>query len=437
MFPHEWNSIPKAERADRCMRCGGKGHKKDTCTAPTGSPKARPDAAAQKASAKEPPAKPKGDPGLKKVLSEAAGVLREALRTTTADPEGQQESPTHGARTSQPSSEPLSAAARAAADPPVMATAAKIEAQLQNLEARVFEGAKIRSVGTAPGTEGPEPTALLDSGATHTVLDPTAVATSDLAPCMVSLAGDQQQLWKQTPGGSLVAPRKTEGGETQTILPLGSLIEQLGCSIKWTRKGGLQLMHPRLGRLETSIRSGCPQLCKRQALQLVRELEGAHVGELEGRLRRVQTQLAAQVEDREFRTVLDDFIDSGSQLAAQMLVNRLPFLERVPARVTQKLAVGLDNVCGWELLKALPINRRHRKRLHQSRFWVLSLCSGPGDARLRAQCQAAGYELVEVDVLRSRGWDLTDKPLWEALSWAAFTGRVAAMIADPPMRTWE
>ena len=38
-----------------------------------------------------------------------------------------------------------------------------------------------------------------------------------------------------------------------------------------------------------------------------------------------QTQLAAQVEDREFRTVLDDFIDSGSQLAAQMLVDRLPF----------------------------------------------------------------------------------------------------------------
>ena len=44
---------------------------------------------------------------------------------------------------------------------------------------------------------------------------------------------------------------------------------------------------------------------------------------------------------------------------------------------------------------------------------------------------------MEVDILRSRGWDLTDKSLWEALSWAAFTGRVAAMIADPPMRTWN
>ena len=272
-FQHDWNSIPKPERADRCMRCGGSGHKKDTCTAPAGTPKARSEGSPSKASAKEGAPRPKADPGLKKVLSEAAGVLREALRSTATEGETpvEQGSPMSKTGSAGPSTESPSAAARAAADPPVMATAAKIEAQLQNLEARVMEGnARVRAVSTREAQGLSEPTALLDSGATHTVLDPTAIsATDDLSPCMVSLAGDQKQLWKQTPGGSLVAPRRDGGGETQTILPLGSLIEQLGCSVKWTRKAGLQLVHPRLGKLDTSMRSGCPQISKHQALQLV------------------------------------------------------------------------------------------------------------------------------------------------------------------------
>ncbi|CAE7531161.1 RE1 [Symbiodinium sp. CCMP2592] len=437
-FVHDWASIPKADRATRCMRCGGQGHKKDTCTAPAGSPKARSEAGTPKAQPKEAQPKPKADAGLRKVLSEAAGVLKEALRSAGNDSEGPREGSSPSAKSAGGGAEGGSAAARAAAGPPVMATAAKIEAQLQDLEARVLEGnARVRAISAEEPTESSEPTALLDSGATHTVLDPTAVkASDDLLPCMVSLAGDQKQMWKQTPGGSLVASHRDRGGETQTILPLGSLIEQLGCSVKWSRKTGLQLTHPRLGKLDTSMRSGCPQISKRQALQLVRELEGAHVGELEGRLRRIQSRIAAQGH-QEFQAVLDEFISSGSQGAAQKLVDRMPYLKDVPARITSKLATDLEAVQGWELLKALPLNRRMRKRLHNSSSWVLSLCSGRGDPGLKAMCQQQGYDLVEVDVLTSRGWDLTDAGLWRAITWAAYTGRVAAVIADPPVRSWQ
>ena len=168
----------------------------------------------------------------------------------------------------------------------------------------------------------------------------------------------------------------------------------------------------------------------------MKELEGAHVGELESRLRRVQSQLAAQ-SDKEFHAVLDEFVGTGTQVAAQMLVDRMPFLRSVPSRVTSKLAVGLDNANGWELLKALPVNRRQRKRLHGSHSWVLSLCSGAGDPRLRSQCQATGYELVEVDLVKSQAWNLNNESLWKALLWAAFTGRVVAVLADPPVRTWN
>ncbi|CAE7765514.1 GIP [Symbiodinium sp. CCMP2592] len=436
-FVHDWSSIPKADRASRCMRCGGQGHKKDTCPAPTGSPKARSEAGNPKAHAKEAPAKPKADAGLKKVLSEAAGVLREAFRANAAESDSVQDPGSPTAHQGIPGGESASAAMRAAADPPVMATAAKIEAQLQDLEARVMEGQpRIRAVEAGGGVTEREQTALLDSGATHAVLDPTAVRTTDLSPCMVSLAGDQRQWWRQTPGGSLVAPAKEEGGETQTILPLGSLVEQLGCSIRWTKKAGLQLHHPRLGKLETSIRSGCPQLSKKQALELVRELEGAHIGDLESRLRRIQSQLSAQT-GQGFQMVLDEFISTGSQVSAQKLVDRMPFLKCVPTRVTSKLAVGLEGAQGWDLLKALPVNRRLRKRLHASQNWVLSLCSGRGDPKLKARCQEEGYELVEVDLQTSRGWDLTDAPLWKALCWAAFTGRISAILDDPPIRTWQ
>ena len=411
------------------------GHKKDSCTAPAGSPKAGTPKTPTRDAATP---KPKADAGLKKVLSEAAGVLREALRSGGPEGDASTDQDSPSARGAVPTSG-ASAAARAAADPPVpvMATAAKIEAQLQDLEARVLEGQpRVRAVKTAEAMEAREQTALLDSGATHTVLDPTAVSSENLPPCMVSLAGDQRQMWRQTPGGSLVAPPKDEGGETQTILPLGSLVEQLGCSIRWTKKGGLQLHHPRLGRLRTSIRSGCPQLSKEQALELVRELEGAHIGDLEKRLRRIQSRLSSQT-CQGFQMVLDEFVARGTQVAAQKLVDRVPFLRQVPSRVTSRLAVDLEEAQGWELLKALPVNRRTRKRLHHSKCWVLSLCSGLGDPRLKARCQEEGYDLVEVDLSTSKGWDLADQGLWKALSWAAFTGRVSAVLADPPVRTWH
>ena len=88
-----------------------------------------------------------------------------------------------------------------------MATAAKIQAQIEDLEARVLDGRpRIRSVNCVEGLRDEEPTALLDSGATHAVLDASSAPVQSLIPCTVSLAGDQKQTWQQTPGGSLVAP---------------------------------------------------------------------------------------------------------------------------------------------------------------------------------------------------------------------------------------
>ncbi|CAE7279390.1 RE2, partial [Symbiodinium microadriaticum] len=83
-FAHDWNQVPKPDRVDRCMACGGKGHRKDACPNVTGGAVAKRDdgASSAKAAKSEGQPKTKGqDPGLKKVLSEAAGVLREVLAT--------------------------------------------------------------------------------------------------------------------------------------------------------------------------------------------------------------------------------------------------------------------------------------------------------------------------------------------------------------------
>ena len=281
-FLHDWNQIPKADRLERCMACGGRGHRKDACTNSPASAKRDDGASSAKAAKAEAPQRAKGqDPGLKKVLSEAAGVLREVLssQATSGDSTNSGHADQHQQAANATASDPSGSGG---SESPI-AAAAKIQAQLESLESQILDGGpRIRAVSCGD-QELQEPTALLDSGATHAVLDASSVEKSSLVPCTVSLAGDQRQTWHQTPGGSLVAPGNGDGAVTQTILPLGCLIEQLGCSVRWSRKGGLQLFHPRLGRLRTSLRSGCPQLGREQALQLIRELEAAKLQELSGR----------------------------------------------------------------------------------------------------------------------------------------------------------
>ena len=430
-FLHDWNQIPKPDRLERCMACGGKGHRKDGCPNSSGGAMAKRDDGASSAKAAKAEAPPKvkaQDPGLKKVLSEAAGVLREVLSSqgvsgdgsATSSLEQQHRVPASGSGEQGVSSESP------------IAAAAKIQAQLESLESRLSEGGPhIRAIA-CEGTLGEEPTALLDSGATHAVLDASSVEGAELVPCTVSLAGDQRQVWHQTPGGSLVAPSNKEGSVSQTILPLGCLIEQLGCSVRWSRKTGLHLVHPRLGRLKTSLKSGCPQLGREQALQLIRELEGARLRELSGRLKRVQAQLKV-AEGVSFEGALSTFVSEGSYESALTFAKLVPFLDSLPGHVSRRLAVDLNDVNGWEALKGLPFNRRTRKRLHQSHAWVLHLGSNQVDPSLKQLCQAQGLELI---ALEGTSNGLLEPRVWKALSWAAFSGRVSATIGDAPMRTW-
>ncbi|OLQ14731.1 hypothetical protein AK812_SmicGene1053 [Symbiodinium microadriaticum] len=426
-FLHDWSQIPKAEKSDRCMLCGGKGHRKDACTVVSSGAVAKQEDGASSAKANRADASPKnkgGDPGLRKVISDATSVLKEAMSASAAAAEAM---PTQSGTGTIPQ-------AGEGSEAPPMAVAAKIQAQLQDLEARVLDGGpRVRAVREDQFVEAWEQTALLDSGATHVVLDDAAAGTQDLVPCTVSLAGDQRQTWHQTPGGSLVAPITGDGHAPQTILPLGSLVSQLGCVLRWSQKTGLQLIHPKLGRLRTSMKGGCPQLSKDQALSLIRELESARLSELAGRLKKVQAHLKA-TSGLGFRDALDAFVESGSYASALALAQQAPFLETVPNRILSQLVVDLQDVNGWELLKAVPLNRRIRKRLHQSHSWLLHLGAGPLDPVLKQVCQEQRIEIVSINLAEGKA---VEPGVWRALSWAAFTGRLSGIVSDAPMRTWN
>ncbi|CAE7647371.1 GIP [Symbiodinium sp. KB8] len=264
-FLHDWAQIPKAEKGDRCMLCGGKGHRKDACTVVTNGAMAKRDDGASSAKAARSDASPKaktGDPGLRKVISEAATVLREAMSTSA----------TAGDSNSPPPNAGSSAQAGEGSEAPPMAVAAKIQAQLQDLEARVLDG---------------------------------------------------------------------------------------GASIRAVRED--------------------------QALSLIHELESARLGELTG-------------------------------------------------RIISQMVVDLQGANGWELLKAVPLNRRIRKRLHQSYSWLLHLGAGVPDPVLKQVCREQQIEIVSISTAEGK---VVEPGVWKALSWAAFTGRLSGIVSDAPMRTWS
>ncbi|CAE7359300.1 RE1 [Symbiodinium sp. CCMP2592] len=370
-FLHDWAQIPKGDRADRCIACGGQGHRKDACPNAPGQAKRDDGTSGNKPSRGDPSPKSKADPGLRKVLSDAAGVLREALATGSASPSASQAPGATGVTGTDSQAE---AQGEGASTGPVMATAAKIQAQLEDLEARVLDGRpRVRAVKSLGDEDEEEATALLDSGATHAVLDSKLTATERLVPCTVSLAGDQRQVWQQTPGGSLVA------------------------------------------------------------MMLVKELEAAKLGELEGRLQRVQAQLKVS-EGLKFDDALDEFVGTGSYDAAVAFAQVLPFMKQVPLKVINGLATSLEGVNGWEVLKGLPLNRRTRKRLYQSRCWLINQAPGPVDPLLRQMCEQRGVELVNVAEFKASS---SEPSVWRALSWACYSGRVSAIVAEAPMRTWN
>ena len=90
-------------------------------------------------------------------------------------------------------------------------------------------------------------------------------------PVKVELADGRSIDLRQTSTGTLLKEDRRD--PQPPIVPLGSLVQQLGCSLTWSKKGGLKVSHPVHGPLEVKMHGNCPMIAETEALRLISEIE--------------------------------------------------------------------------------------------------------------------------------------------------------------------
>ena len=292
---------------------------------------------------------------------------------------------------------------------------------------------------------------LLDTGATHAVVPfDEDLKKRGLEKVSVTLAGDSKQSWYRTKGGTLVVPPQgdspSQTNPSQMILPLGALVESLGCSIQWSKRKGLRVTHPRHGLLDTGVAPNtCPYLQERQALNLIEELEEVRLKEFGAQVQNLELQLQGLSDPVDPTRALRKYIASGTRVDALRAVFAQPYLQDLPERVRVRLAEGIPvegDDEGKKVLKRLPLPRAARRSLLGSRKWIVQLCDGKDfcDDPVKKWGKGVGCEVLQVDVLKKggKGWDLTKaEGVWSVLLWAAATGRIACITSSAPHRTWN
>ncbi|CAE7730700.1 GIP [Symbiodinium sp. CCMP2592] len=287
--------------------------------------------------------------------------------------------------------------------------------------------------------------ALLDSGATHAVI-PYDQSLGNLESVPVTLAGDERQQWLKTKGGTLVVPPSGKDNDKspkpQTILPLGSLVETLGCTVEWSKRKGLKVSHPTLGALNTGLSSNhCPLVQEDQALTMIAELESKRLESFRDRIQDLECQIEHLQSSPDPTQTLRRYVASGDRGDALQALIAQPYLEDVPMALKAWMAEGFESTSsetGWKLMKNLPLKRAARRALLQSDRWIVHLCSGEPkcDDPVACWCEERGFRFLPVDIREKggKGWDLTKRDgVWRVLLWAAAAGKVSGILSSPPM----
>ena len=126
--------------------------------------------------------------------------------------------------------------------------------------------------------------ALLDSGASHPLRE--AVDEQEFqraANVKVELADGRAVDLRQTSSGTLLSDQPS--GTQPPIVPLGSLVQQLGCTVTWSRRRGLQVHHPVHGEIVVKMNGNCPMISEVEALKLISRLRRRTCGGCAKRLR--------------------------------------------------------------------------------------------------------------------------------------------------------
>ncbi|CAE7447103.1 RE1, partial [Symbiodinium sp. CCMP2456] len=427
-FVHDWQSVPREDRNDKCKGCGGRGHLKRSC-----------------------PMRQDGDGSGKGDSGKGSGQPR--VKNMSQDKREDGTMPSNDTTTSSTTSTgPMTTSSNSTASgsgPPTMTSAGasnedflKSATQILKMMAEQSASAASTSMPSMKMlkkavTEMEARMALVDSGATHP-LRKARVPEWERAPEVdVVVAGDSVAKMRQNETGTLL----TSPGSTssQTILPVGSLVKILGYELVWTRRK-CTLRAPDGREIPLRISSGCPEISEATALDLIAKIEEEKVTQLreKAEITRVATLRSQGIaQSEQWESCMKEYVSTGKFEDGFRAMVSMPWLCNVPREDLVKVVMDIPSTEteAWELMKAVGFNRRMRKRLiHKD--WVLKLYSGrrsQADKILRPM-ESNNTVVLDVDELRNSAWDVLKdgSGIYELLLWGAATGRIAGVLAALP-----
>ncbi|CAE7295400.1 TY5A, partial [Symbiodinium sp. CCMP2592] len=279
--------------------------------------------------------------------------------------------------------------------------------------------------------------ALLDSGASHPYRERQLHEPLPQVPVRVELAGGRTITLQQNQAGTLMPTTKdVEADDSATILPMGALVQQLGCDLTWTKRGGLKIVHPQFGTLKTIVKGNCPLLGETQALSLINQLEQRKLQELRESTAETFLGTIALTEVKDWDELFMMYTQTGSRTSMlQALQSPGSPLSSMGGELRAMLSIEVDlsESAGKEYLKSLPMRRSQRKSLLLKR-WAVKLYEREGeDSEDFKVLETDKVVYVNVNIHRSKGFSMRgDSPMYRALMWAACRGQLEGLVGSPP-----
>ena len=367
------HNFAKKEKAGRCWTCGSTQHQQAACSVKKGgnSPNGR---------------APKG-------ASKGTAVAQLAASMATA-PSGTSEPSSEASTLSSASSstpsggnnpankeEPSVAAIPESEIRQLLTEANAMLKEMRQLKVMSLSSTRVENEAVAHGCN---PTTgrsgLLDSGASHPFRMASEEEVSKADRVNVQLANGSEITLAQNAAGTLLKTTSTSDAYVAPIVPLGSLVQDLGCDLQWTRRKGLEIRHPQHGIIRPQVVGRCPLVGEACALELIHELEERKVQALRDSTSGTQRRLWMWDRDKEWAAHLDEFLRTGTR-ATQLLAlsaRDSPFASLSDVeKGTLSEQIDLSDSAGWNYLKAVPCSRQRRKRL-MTMPWVIHLYAGNG-----------------------------------------------------------
>ena len=428
-YVHSLQSLDREARSKKCLRCGSEAHRAKECPVVKGAQRGVGGQAIPGAPRDHRPGRhgPPRDPEVA-TLSTAA-TLGSTLGSTTAS------------TTSTAEGVPWTLEALVQAAHQVVqsqnqqgqggdSSPEKTKAEVKMM---IIRDIRVEAMGAS--------TALLDSGATHCLRSAKDQEEWESSvEVLVQLAGSSKLFMRMNDAGSLLMPPTTSTtsglGGGQTIVPVGVLVSTLGYRLDWgPHHCNLIDKEGEVTRLK--VQGGCPQLCELEALAMISRIEDRRRENLENMTQETMdsVNVAAVYLERSWHDYLKEFIQTGNTDAGLRSLRDAPFLQGLPGTSLGGLLEADVKKEGWKVMKGVDfLSRPQRRRLWSAKRWIVHLYAGnPGHYQV-FQADENDTVVLELDVDRCRGHDITRRTTWRLLQLGAVLGKIDAIVGGPPGR---